>query len=884
MEVLRLVFFLCLVTTARSDNRNELGDLKEFVKIMSTDNEKCTKIVRILGYPEDISIFFTHFDSPKEIWHDFYTAISCKFAQWTINKIFHFLKHTPLFYQKNYEKLSVYKKAFGHLFKELMTLFVEFDTHVERFIQTLHEFSNQYSNVTYYNDFTIVNALVSLRYKMFFMKSYYNNKIQFNRYKSLYTPDTRIVQLIVEEMNEIQRFLSLNCSVVAQLSNTNHPQFTGYWITEIDRNADNINISSLLSVVTEPLHLKSDRLQCSVPQMLFTNFLSLKNLISHDIKNAQLKFLQIDSFSTFFSFSNPDDEQTKISISNILKHAEEFLDTELLLRYQDCVLTTIMKLVLNKTEKMLLDKETNLSLVYNLIENLNSSINNSIKEFPELFVNGFKILNEMLNKTEVQSELDDYRQLLDSIDINDDRSNSTKEELSGSKNAVNELMKSIQDQASSSSSNYSVPEIQLSELPDEEYVRILLGSLLDNIDEFKCFHQSTKFRIIEQNKYYKTLIENKNVQYLEHPVGDNSTSINERCNFVFNVYLICYEAVVYVNESFEIGPYQTEKNILSKRIWDAIHKVRDYFFAVIKMDVKDFNLLKLVYKIAIILNNFKEKLNKESQNYHVERIFSVVMIELNIFETKFCDHSNFNFLLINNVNWINFGNGILIEEFNKSYLKQFVSDYDTNWLSNNAEIETDFQHIDIEYLLVTFITKSKVVKQYKGKINFFWKGTKLDILQIYNNAMNLTLNYEDLFGLYHIFFKLHVGAVYFEIKNILNKKSIKTGIKKLNELKKYRPNFQLDLFPENLRGLIKDIDSLWDTLSDSQFTKKRENIEEKFTKFSMEFNNTNTVKEKIKKNMDKIINGPTKAFISINDALMKDVRMFYNLFSTLKIN
>jgi len=694
------------------------------------------------------------------------------------------------------------------------------------------------------------------------MLSYYNRRGKKSKLNKL--PDTRIVQLTVEELNALQSFLSMNCSTV-QSFDDKHPQFTGYWITKIGNVTPGLQntINNLLSSL-EKINLESDHPICSVSQMLFSNFLNLPSdeIITNDIMLAKFKFPLKGSSSIASSSSQPTYEnEESIMILHLLEQLEEPQDIELVIFYQNCIITTIMKLALTKTEKLVLQNQIDLSEIKILIENVNTEMEKNIEQFPDLFVNGFKILNEIIKKNvEIKSELEDYRRLLHNIDIDNEISLTKYEETS-----------------------------------DEEYMQKLLKKVFNHINDFKCYYQSIKCQITEHNKYYKIFNKNKKTQSLKHPGGDKNIS-NEKCYYIFNIYLICYQAVIYINERIERNIQEDGETILFERIWAAVKSVQYYIHTVLKMFKKDFHFREMASKIAIVLVNFKKKSSAELKNYHAERIFNVVMTELNTFETKHCDHSKFNFLLINNINWINFGKGQLIEESNRKYIGIFYSTLSEDFLLNNLDPKQNLEHFDIGYLNETFIKPSEIVNYYGKYITFIWKGKKLNILEIYKDATLLILNYEDLNELYGIYFKFFAASVYFEMKEILDRNKISIIESGFYKLKEHLSNFLLDLFPNNLHSLIEDIHSLLNISSkttskkvltaDSSLKRKKEKIEERFKKFSVEFRKSNAPMQKLNRTVlmkVQIFNTSESAFKGLNSALKTEVKKFNELFLKFQI-
>lgn len=153
---------------------------------------------------------------------------------------------------------------------------------------------------------------------------------------------------------------------------------------------------------------------------------------------------------------------------------------------------------------------------------------------------------------------------------------------------------------------------------------------------------------------------------------------------------------------------------------------------------------------------------------------------------------------------------------------------------------------------------------YGLNITFYWKGKKLNVIEIYQDAIFLTLNPYDLFVLYDIYFKFYVAAVYYEIMDILNTNKLKTIKKGFEKIKTWTTNFEFKYFPEELHLLIKDIHMLlnrptkitentdrWEIDLTSALTKSKTKIDEQMTKFTIEFKRT-TVSKKINRGLLKV--------------------------------
>jgi len=178
------------------------------------------------------------------------------------------------------------------------------------------------------------------------------------------------------------------------------------------------------------------------------------------------------------------------------------------------------------------------------------------------------------------------------------------------------------------------------------------------------------------------------------------------------------------------------------------------------------------------------------------------MVELNSYAIQHCTSSKFNFL---------FDNSKSSTEFDKNTLNEWMSKHCKNCF-NIANLTGGYNNVKYEYFNVQFlydnyIKNSEVINLLGDNIKFYWKGKYRTIVDIYKNAVFFIVDAHCLYALFDIYFKFFISAIYNEVKEVFNKKKLKTIKKNLSKINR---SIQLvpNNFPEKLKYLISDINKL----------------------------------------------------------------------------
>lgn len=858
MISMKTYLFLFLCSNLPFKVKTEFEINHENVKIQNSDNIFIKSVTIHKSEQRNIYMYnrqITNMKAQECTEYAFYTAVSCKFADWAINNIYDFIKLSPLLYRNKFENYHrIYQNVFHPFFKESMAIFITtINEYIDRLINILNNFLDVYSHSSYYNDTTILKELISLKMKIDFL-SVKKTERSFKRGKL----DGFIIRIILEEMNVFQRFLALNCQDIKP--NKKNSTFYGYWMTIEDVLTEVSTINNFLYNMRYS-NLELDQRKCSFTQTFLENIIQINSndSISLDIANTKIKTTGTET----------------MTIADIFEQIQVTYDVDLIFWYQDSILTSIIKLVYSKIIKIIqvnpLSEE-----IKNKIMEIDSKIYENETKLPIRFVNGFTFLAEVIKTNkDLIKQLEEYETSLNSIELEEqDPTLERIESIVLGKSQHGESVDKIQIK------NCIFVDVDLV-LDDFTYLNVLITKILSNFDDLKCFHHYFKCFQKEQEKYFIPSIKNKTSLL---SAEDYSYDYVQTCEFILNIYSICHRGVIFINESIGLDPdIPNEPNFM--RAWTIISDIKDYFLKIIKINTNNLGFLKMSFNIAIILINLQDSSQYQNKKYHLERIFNVIMTELNSYGIKHCTSSKFNYLLFSDINFVHFGKSEKINYFMDTFLKQI----NTKNIDTKIKLD-DYQHLSVQCLYRRFISNSVVFRSYGDYIKVYWKGKKQTIKTIYENLTFLTLNSLDLYALYDIYFKFFIAALYYEMRDVFKKSQIRLIKLGFSHILKHINRFKVEYFPRELHYFILDIFDLLKTpqkISDQQECEKK--IFEHKKKIDLQFAEFNFSFEKYKCPIieSALENLVVKCFtdnalIKINTELYSNVKPIKDFFSKLK--
>lgn len=144
-----------------------------------------------------------------------YTCINCEFAAWTQDKLFELIEtYHPLLFSSKFKDLQNDLFEINH--NEYMRILDVVKEFTERFINILFDFISKYLSYNSLIDTGILKSLISLHFKIDFIKTILHKSDHTNKDDKLSTTngsDVIEIRGILEVINDIQSFMMFNCEI-----------------------------------------------------------------------------------------------------------------------------------------------------------------------------------------------------------------------------------------------------------------------------------------------------------------------------------------------------------------------------------------------------------------------------------------------------------------------------------------------------------------------------------------------------------------------------------------------------------------------------------------------------------------------------------------------
>lgn len=841
-RIFYLYFVLCSIIVSSEVITDHFGIIQQYVKLKIDDShnndminvtiresEACNIYIHKHNYPMD--------DKQEHTIHAFYIALNCKFADWTMNKMYDLIMSTPWFYGSKMQNNSrVNKTVFKSYFDRSVQNIIIIDKYIGRFINILRNFISKNSHASYYTDTATLKSLMSLKYVINFTLLNIDKK---------YKLDDDIIPLILLEVNALQSFLSMNCK---QISGYRNLHFYGYWITAIDEILIDVDTIDNFLFNIKDIELESNLLNCSVTQMLLENIVTISSddHISSDIVNAKLQLTDTD----------------KVSIRDILEQTKTSYDIGTLFQYQDSVLSTIMKLIYTKIIYFLSTDKNVPSVIVEKIKNIKRLISTNTTNLPAYAIDGFTLLtnidqqasggynyerdHSITKDVQLIKKLQNYNDSLSNIILFEEWDTS----LANDKPIVlcNNNVKSNQMALKDCILVSYTEQDKIHNKSDNTiiYLEKIMTKIIDNFDDFKCFNKSYKYldNRNDNNYHNMSFIDNNTQHFIPNISISDNNQLDGVCDLILNTYSICWQAINIITNgrNYDKSSNQKIKNELYfNSVWKLIDSInQDHFILIIESNTNNLDLFKIAFNIVIILVNIQNQSGKLIDDYHLKRILHVLMTEMNNYGLQYC--RKFDFLLFNKIN---------INYFNKDSLT-------INYDIKNSTKTDKYNYLNVKFFYDRFIKNSDVLKLYGVNIKFFWNEKKQTVKEIYKNAMYTTLNIHSLYILFDIYFKFYLAVIYYEINDVFFKKKSDSIKKKLSAINRTLSEFKYEYFPSKLKPFLSDIKKLLElpeAISEAENIKLSESkncIDEQFKKFNIVFEKPVTIFQIIKQGVENI--------------------------------
>lgn len=809
------VFLLVCLISKNLEITSELNLTPDIVQVM-TASDKNSKLVKLFETIE-CDILWNQPKtrvSDKDLGYALYTGLTCIVSKQTTIDLQNIVKQFPLFYQREFIGTK-WSQVFQRYFETFFNTICSINQYIERSINLLYEFIEVF-NSTYYYDVSILKTLLSLHIKLSFMSLKKNELLP-----EFLESDAMVIQEILEEINAVQSFLTTHC--LARPFHTQNSHLFGYSNLNTKFSNTSTSIEHVLKVAHSKLKLEPGLNDCSIERSFLNDIVSIESTdpISNDIVESKVIV-----------------NGKAVKLKDIYNRFRQTYDIELLHLYLESVLFVIIKilctLVLNA-----LHQDQSLPEVKKIISVIHLEISKDSKNFPSYVADGFALLAKVQNiekKIEYESEnnsegnsegysegdSEGHSYEDQEVIMEDDKKYYSQDDL--------EVIKELYDFCNSLkvqikftipfnvARNYNDGKIEIKKFkliilrPDTkqdiirsmgkdpykntpilnfDYLERFLSKISYSIEDFSCIHQLLKRIQVHYNKYYSQLV-NK-IKKLRVP--ENGKNL---CNLFLDMYLNCYNTIVFLNQSEE-----KENNVSHlSDAWNSLQHIEEHFTIILNNDKDNLDLLNVAFNIVTILANQNKPTNTTEILQHFKRVINMIMVELDSYGIQYCSIHDFEFLLVNNVNFISF------EKKNaKKYFDDGITYFEQNNLDSwHTEDNSTKNCFDIRHLYNTYIRRAEVFfNTYKNYVLVLWKGKGQTIQEIVDDITVMFINPRYLHAFYDMYYNFFIAAVFFEVKSLYSK----FGSRWIHQEVDQDNIIPITKFPKKFKTLISDVNHLW---------------------------------------------------------------------------
>jgi len=655
---------------------------------------------------KQISIYDLHYnilsnpeiqDRKHEISMDKVNALvlisSCSAAEWTIFYLCDFVLKFPLFYSRKFLNTD-YKNELIYNRKFLVTMLTE----ITKFIILLVNVMEDTSISLHHKDNSLFIALVLLQIKIEIILLTKNDAPESN------DSDVIVIREMLEEMNAIQIFLSLNCDSITPRAAKYISQMYGYTITEPATAFILLNVFHLNTYVSCN--------HCNFTRTFLQRYVGMLPKdppFSRDIGNSK---------------SNIYNEKGMVmQIKDVFKQIQLSYDINMIYWYMKSIFGAIIKLLYNTLmegmQKMYLtiDNTDTIRYIINVIKG-------NRKNFPIELLQEFEHFKYAKNRNDF-SKNDDYIYRMYVL---------YKQYTNYNYIQLGKYQLTMEDVLDASQKQGDYNETEMEEFEFQNYLKSFLKTIYDHISDFICFNRYFRYFENEFNKnflpYNIFKLPNNSNNSPNKIKNDKKKKSNDDvgncngCYFIIDMYYMCYSSVMFLNRSInqtrekeksKIRKLFTKEqnknpNLINYNLIKAktiIYDIKNYFINFIKTKGNNLELHQIGNDIVTVLVNLPEfsenSLSLERKHVkYLKRIINYIMAKLNSWGLVYCPYPKFPFLL-----------------FSYANINKFKGNY-TQKMYEKQQIEPKhYQCFNYKYLYNTFITnetQSKTLKKYEKLI------------------------------------------------------------------------------------------------------------------------------------------------------------------------
>lgn len=738
IKVYKLLFiYSCFTSRSRSDKSlsSALSDLQ-----LNMNNNVEVQTYGNNNYFTNVKVFDNHWfiiyvynpiiDVSKDFINTlniFYIMMNCRLANLTQFQLFKFIKRFPLLKQSNTKTNNIFITEINDHVKELNFIAKQ----IRRFISILQYFLSITSS---YYDTSLLKIFLSLQFKIHFL-TLFQHKAGLSEVD---ISDDIIIYIIFEIINWIQSFTRTNCLTQdyqeGKYSNEREKYYGYHMINYLQYKYDNEFLNVIEAFNIKPVS------HC------YEEIFLLKDISINTSKDSILN--EISSALIVH-------KKTKtISIKNIFDRIQESFDLELILWYQKSIYKTIMKLLCSKAL-------TELEALGNVLI------------FPDYIIESFVTINTLILPEIKQNLPLDFTYCFEHLA--DKQSNKSDE--------IDNCIRIIRDYHDITTDIVLLSDVVDATITNDFVINHKIHSSLQNFVEkineysvsFECFNNLYKFLHTEYDKKYYIPFQNNPTKIDNLVNNDYKLSIvkryrleivrnfwesNDECNYVNKLHNLCIEVeillIIIANSS-----KSEKKNIKNDKIINYQLLIKNTFTLINRWSISiisqydensDRDILKVAYNLYVLLKS-KDHFNR----YNLRPLLYSIMTHLNDYTNEHCYPPNFNYLFFGQIDFIS---QIVIEK-SKKQLNIFIKQFNLNY-PNNLNID-HYTFLDILYFYDQHVKNAIMFTPYEKTFEFYWKGEKKNINQIFENIKAIVLNPTHIYAFYDIYFKFVITMIYFEM-------------------------------------------------------------------------------------------------------------------------
>lgn len=138
------------------------------------------------------------------------------------------------------------------------------------------------------------------------------------------------------------------------------------------------------------------------------------------------------------------------------------------------------------------------------------------------------------------------------------------------------------------------------------------------------------------------------------------------------------------------------------------------------------------------------------------------MNEMNSYFIRFCTTLKTNFLIFNNIDFNDFGNGHVLKLSMANFFSKYVYRFNReNFDFHNSVLKNDYEFLDVRHFHDTIVKTCKICSIYKNYVKIKWNGLLQSMEEVFNFATTLIFDPQVVYVLYDMFLKFSAALIFF---------------------------------------------------------------------------------------------------------------------------